>query len=244
PTGLVDPRIEVRKTKNQIDDLLNEVATQIAGGGRVLITTLTKRMAEDLADYLVKSAFKARYMHSDIDTLDRIQILNELRSGEIDVLVGINLLREGLDLPEVSMVAILDADKEGFLRSYRSLIQTIGRASRNVEGFVLMYADTITESMQLAITENNRRRRRQIRHNKKHGIVPQTIEKGMFSLIETLKQGKGMQEIAAEEDMDTSQIHHAIDELTILMGEAAGNLEFELAAELRDKIKELKQMLQ
>jgi excinuclease ABC subunit B len=208
-----------------------------------LIDPKIKRMAEDLSNYLVQSGYKARYMHSEIDTLDRVQILNELRSGEIDVLVGINLLREGLDLPEVSLVAILDADKEGFLRSYRSLIQTIGRASRNVRGSVLMYADTITDSMEQAITENNRRRRKQIRYNKKHDITPETVQKGMFSLIETLRKDRGFGEIKVEEDADTLQIQGAIEELTLLMGEAAGNLEFELAAELRDKIKELKQLL-
>jgi excinuclease ABC subunit B len=243
PTGLIDPKIEVRRTENQIDDLIIEIDKRVITEERVLVTTLTKRMAEDLSNYLVQSGYKARYMHSEIDTLDRVQILNELRSGEIDVLVGINLLREGLDLPEVSLVAILDADKEGFLRSYRSLIQTIGRASRNVRGSVLMYADTITDSMEQAITENNRRRRKQIRYNKKHDITPETVQKGMFSLIETLRKDRGFGEIKVEEDADTLQIQGAIEELTLLMGEAAGNLEFELAAELRDKIKELKQLL-
>ncbi|MCE7736711.1 MAG: excinuclease ABC subunit UvrB [Candidatus Heimdallarchaeota archaeon] len=243
PTGLIDPEIIIRKTKNQIDDLSEEVSKRIDAGDRVLITTLTKRMSEDLSDYLVNSGFKARYMHSDIDTLDRIQILNELRSGDIDILVGINLLREGLDLPEVSLVIILDADKQGFLRSARSLIQTMGRASRNVKGTVILYGDQMTEAMQVALTTNNRRRKKQKAYNKKHGIEPKTIVKGLFSLLETLKNTKGMPEIEIRDQMKSKEIVDLINDLSELMREAADNLEFELAAELRDKIRELEQTL-
>lgn len=243
PTGLIDPKIIIRKTKNQIDDLTEEVSKRIDAGDRVLITTLTKRMSEDLSDYLVNSGYKARYMHSDIDTLDRIQILNELRSGDIDILVGINLLREGLDLPEVSLVVILDADKQGFLRSTRSLIQTMGRASRNVNGTVILYGDQMTEAMQVALMTNNRRRKKQQAYNKKHGIEPKTIVKGLFSLLETLKDTKGIFEIEIKDEMKSKEINDLINDLSELMREAADNLEFELAAELRDKIRELEQTL-
>jgi excinuclease ABC subunit B len=245
PTGLVDPKIEVRKTKNQIDDLFIEIKKRVDIGERVLITTLTKRMAEDLADYFIRMGLKSRYMHSDIDTLDRVQILNSLRLGEIDVLVGINLLREGLDLPEVSLVAILDADKQGFLRSTRSLIQIIGRASRNVNGQVLLYANTISNSMKEAITENNRRRKKQIRYNKEHGITPKTIIKGIYSVLETLRSDKkaNLEKYDIKDEMDTSEVQAIIFELSELMREAAENLEFETAAEFRDKIRELEQAM-
>ncbi len=245
PTGLVDPKISVRKTKNQIDDLMNEIDIRVNRGERVLITTLTKRMAEDLSDYFIQAGLKAQYMHSDIDTLDRVQILNSLRSGDVDILVGINLLREGLDLPEVSLVAILDADKQGFLRSARSLIQIIGRAARNVEGEVILYADTISDAMKEAITENNRRRRKQIAYNKKHGITPKTIVKGMFSVLEALKKHDeiNLDKYDVKDEMDTSEIQALILELTDHMQMAAESLEFELAAELRDRIIELKRSL-
>ena len=242
PTGLVDPEIDVKTTENQIDDLIIEVEERVANNERVLVTTLTKRMAEDLSDYLINAGFKARYMHSDIDSLERVEILNELRSGEIDILVGINLLREGLDLPEVSLVAILDADKEGFLRDTRSLIQIMGRAARNVKGRVVLYADTITDSMRRAIDENNRRRRKQIRYNKKHGIEPQTIKKSMFSVLETLAETTGIQ-INVTENAEAKEIKKLIADLKIMMEEAADNLEFELAAELRDQIADLKERL-
>ncbi|MFV2015791.1 MAG: helicase-related protein, partial [Candidatus Heimdallarchaeota archaeon] len=228
PTGLVDPQIIIKETKNQIDDLTEEIAMRLDVNERVLVTTLTKRMAEDLSDFLVNSGYKARYMHSDIDTLDRIQILNELRSGDIDILVGINLLREGLDLPEVSLVAILDADKQGFLRSTRSLIQTMGRASRNVRGTVIMYGDQITQAMQEAMTINNRRRKKQLAYNKKHGIVAKTIVKGLFSLLETLKNTKGIPEIEIRDEMKAKEIKDLISDLSEMMREAADNLEFEL----------------
>ncbi len=243
PTGLVEPEIVIKQTENQIDDLTEEISSRIEVKERVLVTTLTKRMSEDLSDYLINSGYKARYMHSDIDTLDRIQILNELRSGEIDVLVGINLLREGLDLPEVSLVAILDADKQGFLRSTRSLIQIMGRASRNVKGKVILYGDKMTEAMQEAVTTNNRRRKKQKAYNKKHGIQPKTIVKGLFSLLETLKDTKGIPEIEIRDSMKSKEIQELITDLNELMREAAENLEFELAAELRDKIRELEQTL-
>ena len=242
PTGLIDPEIMVKKPENQIDDLMIEIEERIANNERVLVTTLTKRMAEDLSDYLINAGLRARYMHSDIDTLERVEILRELRLGEIDILVGINLLREGLDLPEVSLVAILDADKEGFLRDTRSLIQIMGRAARNVKGKVILYADTVTDSMRKAIEENNRRRQKQIRYNKKHGIEPKTIVKGMFSVLETLAQTTGMQ-LDIKENVAVGEIETLITDLTLMMEEAADNLEFELAAELRDQIRDLKQRL-
>lgn len=243
PTGLLEPVIDVRKTENQIDDVIEEIQKRVELGQRALVTTLTKRMAEDLADYLLQAGLKATYMHSDIDTLERVVILQKLRSGEADVLVGINLLREGLDLPEVSLVAILDADKEGFLRSTRSLIQTMGRASRNVNGEVILYADKITDSMKEAIEEVTRRRRIQERYNKEHGIEPKSVVRGMKTVLDVLQNQKlkdlGIEISTDSDEMSTGDVYLLIDELTIAMQEAAEALEFELAAELRDKIKEL-----
>jgi len=243
PTGLVDPEVIVRPTKGQIDDLLDEIEATVARDERVLVTTLTKKMAEDLTDYLAEMGIKVRYLHSDIETLDRVEILRGLRTGEFDVLVGINLLREGLDLPEVSLVAILDADKEGFLRSERSLIQTIGRAARNVNGRVIMYADTITGSMEVAIAETNRRRRLQIAYNKEHGITPQTIRKEVKDIVQAVRAAEGGADYQVDQapDKGLKDIVSLIKELEQQMYSAASNLEFELAAQLRDRIKALRQ---
>jgi len=247
PTGLVEPKIDLRKTGNQIDDVIIEVKKRIDRGQRSLITTLTKRMAEDLAEYLVDAGIKAVYMHSDIDTLERVEILRKLRAGEADVVVGINLLREGLDLPEVSLVAILDADKEGFLRSRRALIQIMGRASRNVEGEVILYADKITDSIRSSVTEVNRRRKKQERYNKEHGIIPKTIVKGMKSVFDILREDKlSKYTVDLENDTDEMKredVNLLLDELTEAMRKAAEDLEFELAAQLRDNIKEIRQKL-
>jgi len=239
PTGLVDPKIEVRKTHGQIDDLIGEIYEAIEHNGRVLVTTLTKRMAENLTTFLKERDIKVNYMHSDIDTLERIDIISDLRKGEIDVLVGINLLREGLDLPEVRLVAILDADKEGFLRSRSSLIQTIGRAARNAEGKVIMYADTITGSMKSAIDETNRRREVQLRYNKEHNITPKTIIKDIKNTLQISKKPKD-REI---DKMSRKEIVREIEQLTSLMTVASKNLEFELCIKLRDEIAELKKRL-
>ena len=239
PTGLLDPEIEVRPVKGQIDDLLGEIRKETGAGGRVLITTLTKRMAENLTDYLKENGVKVRYMHSDIDTLERIDIVNGLRGGDFDVLCGINLLREGLDMPEVRLVAILDADKEGFLRSETSLIQTIGRAARNAQGRVIMYADTITGSMQRAIDETNRRRAAQMAYNKQHGIVPKTIVKEVKSTIGiTQKQKPKSADKIRKED-----IPDEIEKLKALMKVASNQLDFERAIEIRDTINQLKRRL-
>ena len=239
PTGLLDPEIEVRPVKGQIDDLLGEICKETGAGGRVLITTLTKRMAENLTDYLKENGVKVRYMHSDIDTLERIDIVNGLRGGDFDVLCGINLLREGLDMPEVRLVAILDADKEGFLRSETSLIQTIGRAARNAQGRVIMYADTITGSMQRAIDETNRRRAAQMAYNKQHGIVPKTIVKEVKSTIGiTQKQKPKSADKIRKED-----IPDEIEKLKALMKVASNQLDFERAIEIRDTINQLKRRL-
>ncbi|MFC4303383.1 excinuclease ABC subunit UvrB [Cohnella boryungensis] len=244
PTGLVDPVIEVRPTKGQIDDLLGEIRDRIAKDERVLVTTLTKKMSEDLTDYMKEVGIKVRYLHSDIKTLERMAILRDLRLGVFDVLVGINLLREGLDLPEVSLVAILDADKEGFLRSERSLIQTIGRAARNAEGRVIMYGDKITESMERAIGETERRRGIQLAYNEKHGITPQTIVKKVRDLIEATKavETKSSYLTEAENLSKLSKKDRAsvIERLEFEMKEAAKSLQFERAAELRDALLELK----
>ena len=241
PTGLLDPKIEVKPTENQIDDLMEQIAEQTAKGDRTLVTTLTKKMAEDLTAYLRNAGIRVRYMHSEIKALERMEIIRDLRIGEFDVLVGINLLREGLDIPEVSLVAILDADKEGFLRSERSLIQTIGRAARNTEGRVIMYADELTESMEKAITETNRRRAIQEEYNNKHGITPQTIRKSVrdvikATIVEDLQSEYGINKDESVEDI--------ISRLTDEMLKHAQSMEFEKAAELRDKIKELEKMLE
>ena len=237
PTGLLDPKIDVRPTKGQIDDLLSEIHTVINGGGRVLITTLTKKMAEELTDYLKEHSVKVRYMHSDVDTLERIDIVNGLRLGEFDVLCGINLLREGLDLPEVKLVAILDADKEGFLRSDTALIQTVGRAARNSEGRVIMYADGLTDSMKRAIDETERRRTVQDAYNREHGIVPKTIIKEVKSTLNITKKK------APDEEMKLKDIPEEIEKLKALMKVASAQLDFERAIEIRDKIGELKARL-
>ncbi len=239
PTGLLDPKIEVKPTENQIDDLMEQIAIQVEKGDRVLVTTLTKKMAEDLTAYLRNAGVRVRYMHSDIKALERMEIIRDLRIGKFDVLVGINLLREGLDIPEVSLVAILDADKEGFLRSERSLIQTIGRAARNTEGRVIMYADELTDSMEKAISETNRRRKIQEEYNTLHGITPQTIKK---SIRDTIK-ATIVEDIQNKYNIGKDEtVEEIIAKLTDEMLLHARNMEFEKAAELRDKIKELENM--
>lgn len=238
PTGLIDPPIYVRPVENQIDDLINEIRSSTDKNQRVLVTTLTKKMAENLTAYLKTMEIKVRYLHSDIDTLERMEIIRDLRLGEFDVLVGINLLREGLDLPEVSLVAILDADKEGFLRSETSLIQTVGRAARNIDGRVIMYADKITGSMERAINETNRRRDIQNKYNKKHNITPKSIVKGIRDVIEATKSAEDSAEYKAKDKF--ADIEKYIIELEKEMRKAAENLEFEKAAHYRDEIKELK----
>src|SRR4051794_13001261 len=251
PTGIVDPRVDVRETRNQIDDLMNEIRVRVDRAERVLVTTLTKKMSEDLTDYLLEMGFRVRYLHSEIDTLERIQIIRELRLGEYDVLVGVNLLREGLDLPEVSLVAILDADKEGFLRGETSLIQTIGRAARNVGGKVLMYADKETAAMRTAIGETTRRRAIQVAYNEEHGITAATIVKGISDIAEFLqaegKTPKGRRRSdrrrAKAEDMSLSEMEKTIVELEEEMLAAAEDLRFEYAARLRDEIRELRREL-
>ncbi len=244
PTGIVDPEVEVRETRNQIDDLMGEVRGRVDRDERTLVTTLTKKMSEDLTDYLLEMGFKVRYLHSEVDTLERIQIIRDLRLGEYDVLVGVNLLREGLDLPEVSLVAILDADKEGFLRGETSLIQTIGRAARNVEGKVLMYADKETAAMRAALSETDRRRAIQVAYNEEHGITPETIVKGISDIAEFL-QGEARvprgrrKRATVTEGMSAGDIERAIVELEEEMLAAAEELRFEYAAKLRDEIKAL-----
>jgi excinuclease ABC subunit B len=250
PTGIVDPDVELRATKNQIDDLLNEIRRREEVGERTLVTTLTKKMAEDLTDYLLESGVKARYLHSEVDTLDRIQIIRELRLGEYDVLVGVNLLREGLDLPEVSLVAILDADKEGFLRGKTALIQTIGRAARNTNGKVLMYADKMTEAINGALDETNRRRSVQLAYNEEHGITPASIQKGVSDIAEFLsleaphvpgRRRRGSRQV---EGMSMEEIEKLAVTLEEEMFAAAEELRFEYAAKLRDEIKDLRRELQ
>jgi excinuclease ABC subunit B len=257
PTGLVDPEVVVKPTKGQIDDLIDEIGRRTAAGDRVLVTTLTKKMAEDLTDYLLEQGLRVRYLHSNIDTIQRIEILRDLRLGEFDVLVGINLLREGLDLPEVSLVAILDADKEGFLRSETSLIQTIGRAARNVDGQVIMYADKITDSMKRAIFETHRRRALQQAYNTEHGIDPQTIRKAVTDILAMLRGNTGTAPVPGSDRRsrsrdkvrsDLAELPH--DELARLiqtleeeMHEAAAGLRFEYAARLRDEINDLRHEL-
>ncbi|NYE57337.1 excinuclease ABC subunit UvrB [Carboxydothermus ferrireducens] len=243
PTGLVDPEVEVRPTRGQVDDLYGEIKERVARNERVLVTTLTKKMAEDLTEYFREMGVKVRYLHSDIDTLERVEILRDLRLGVFDVLVGINLLREGLDLPEVSLVAILDADKEGYLRSERSLIQTIGRAARNVNGKVIMYADTVTASMQKAIDETNRRRKLQMEYNRKHGITPQTVQKAVRDVIEATRAVTAeLPEVKRDfiQKMSAKEFKQYVEKLTREMREAAKALEFEKAAMLRDLIIELR----
>ena len=250
PTGLIDPEVVVRPTKGQIDDLLEMIGERVEAGQRTLVTTLTKKMAEDLTDYLLEQGVLVRYLHSDIDTVQRIEILRDLRLGEFDVLVGINLLREGLDLPEVSLVAILDADKEGFLRSETSLVQTIGRAARNVDGQVVMYADGVTRSMQRAISETMRRRGLQEAYNIEHGIDPQTVRKAVSDILEMIRpdsstrdpkrrRRRGQRLVDELSDMPREDLHRLIRTMEEEMAEAAGDLRFEYAARLRDEIREL-----
>jgi excinuclease ABC subunit B len=249
PTGIVDPEVDVRETKNQIDDLMEEIRKRVEAEERTLVTTLTKKMAEDLTDYLLEYGFRVRYLHSEIDTLERIQIIRELRLGEFDILVGVNLLREGLDLPEVSLVAILDADKEGFLRGETSLIQTIGRAARNVRGTVIMYADKETAAMRSAIGETNRRRAIQVAYNEEHGITPATIQKGISDITDFLMMeskvpaGRGRRKRETE-GMSAEEIRKTIVELEEEMLAAADDLRFEYAAKLRDEIKALRRELE
>ena len=253
PTGLVDPEIEVRPATHQVDDVLQEIRERVQQGDRVLITTLTKRMAEQLTEYLSDNGVKVRYLHSDVDTVERVEIIRDLRLGEFDVLVGINLLREGLDIPEVSLVAILDADKEGFLRAERSLIQTIGRAARNLHGKAILYADRITDSMKRAMDETERRRARQIDYNEANGIKPQQIVKRVKDLIDGVyseKSGKEAERIEAQalqrarvEEMSEKDVAKEIKRLEKQMLEHARNLEFEQAARVRDQLASLKQQL-
>lgn len=250
PTGLVDPRVEVRPASTQVDDLLSEVNARIAAGERVLVTTLTKRMAEDLTDYLSEHGVRVRYLHSDIDTVERVEIIRDLRLGEFDVLVGINLLREGLDIPEASLVAILDADKEGFLRSERSLIQTIGRAARHLNGTAILYADQITASMRRAMDETERRRVKQVAHNEAHGITPVGVQKRIKDLIDGVydseaarQELKAAEAQASYERMSEKQLTREVKRLEKEMLDCAKNLEFERAAQLRDQLKDLKTKL-
>jgi excinuclease ABC subunit B len=253
PTGLTDPEVVVKPTKGQIDDLLDLINGRVGVGARVLVTTLTKKMAEDLTEYLLELGVRVRYLHSEVDTIERIEILRDLRLGEFDVLVGINLLREGLDLPEVSLVAILDADKEGFLRSETSLIQTMGRAARNVDGQVVMYADTVTDSMQRAISETNRRRGLQEAYNREHGIDPQTIRKAVTDILATLRprdetplptpQGRPSTKRSEFADLPGDELTRLIQTLEEEMHDASADLRFEYAARLRDEIKDLKREL-
>ena len=246
PTGLLDPEVDVRPVEGQIDDLIGEVNKEVAKHNKILITTLTKRMAEDLTDYMKEVGIRVKYLHSDIDTLERAEIIRDMRLDVFDVLVGINLLREGLDIPEISLVAILDADKEGFLRSSTSLIQTIGRAARNAEGHVIMYADTITDSMRVALDETNRRREIQMKYSEEHGITPQTIKKAVRDLI-SISKVVAKEELRFEKDpesMNRKELEKVITDVQKKMQKAAADLNFEAAAELRDKMIELKQKLQ
>ena len=250
PTGLIDPEVIVKPTKGQIDDLVHEISERARRDERILVTTLTKKMAEDLTDYLLELGIRARYLHSEVDTLRRVELLRELRLGEYDVLVGINLLREGLDLPEVSLVAILDADKEGFLRSERSLIQTIGRAARNLNGMAILYGDRVTDSMRRAIEETDRRRNKQLAFNEANGIVPSGIKKSIRELIdgvynpqEARLELQAAQETVKYENMSEKQVAKEIKRLEKLMVDHAKNLEFEKAAQVRDQLHMLKEQL-
>lgn len=255
PTGLLDPEIEVRPASTQVDDLLSEIGLRTEVGERVLVTTLTKRMAEDLTEYLDEHGIRVRYLHSDIDTVERVEIIRDLRLGKFDVLVGINLLREGLDIPEVSLVAILDADKEGFLRNERSLIQTIGRAARNAQGKAILYGDRVTDSMRRAMDETERRRDKQKAHNEAHGITPTTITRSVTDIMEAAqapgkknsrKRGSDRKVAEAAAEYDTANMNKhdfltAISKLEDAMFEAAQNLEFEEAARLRDQLHQMKE---
>jgi excinuclease ABC subunit B len=246
PTGLIDPTVEIRPAKNQVDDLIEQIRERVKVRERVLVTTLTKRMSEDLAQYLEEIGIKVRYLHSDIETIERVALLRDLRKGIFDVLVGINLLREGLDLPEVSLVAILDADKEGFLRSERSFIQTFGRAARNIHGHVILYADTVTQSMAKAVQETERRRKLQAVYNKKHGITPETIQKSIKDILESPEEGDYFtvpKELEVEEVFDLADLPNEIEKLRKEMKKAADDLDFETAAEKRDRIKELEKLV-
>ena len=242
PTGLLDPRVEVRPVTGQIDDLIGEINARSERNERVLVTTLTKKMAEDLTQYLTKAGIKVRYMHHDVETIERMELIRDLRLGEFDVLVGINLLREGLDMPEVSLVAILDADKEGFLRSETSLIQTIGRAARNAEGMVILYADTITRSMRAAMDETERRRKKQDDFNKEHGIVPRTVIKSVREILEIAETEKSAQKKSGKK-LTKKEVEEEIIKVEKQMKEAAKMLEFEYAALLRDRLIELRKEL-
>ena len=242
PTGLLDPQVDVRPVEGQIDDLISEVNKEVAKHNKVLVTTLTKKMAEDLTDYMKEAGIRVKYLHSDIDTLERAQIIRDMRLDVFDVLVGINLLREGLDIPEISLVAILDADKEGFLRSETSLIQTIGRAARNADGHVVMYANVMTDSMRAAIEETNRRRAIQQKYNEENGITPQSIKKAVRDLI-SISKVIAKEELRFEKDpesMDRKELQKLIAKVEKQMRQAAADLNFEMAAELRDKMVELK----
>ena len=253
PTGLVDPEVEIRPTKGQVDDLIGEIRQRVERGERVLVTTLTKRMAEDLADYLMEMGIKVHYLHSEVETLERVGILRDLRLGVFDVIVGINLLREGLDLPEVSLVAILDADKEGFLRSATALIQTTGRAARHLNGRVIMYADKMTDSMNAAISETTRRRAKQVKFNEDNGITPVSIHKAIRDITDQLSgeakdKAMGIAESKAEyrakhDKTSQSELQKIIAEMEKQMKDAAHNLEFEKAAAIRDEMYELKAIL-
>jgi excinuclease ABC subunit B len=248
PTGLVDPEVQVRPTKGQVDDLVGEIKQRVERGERALVTTLTKRMSEDLSEYLQELGMKVHYLHSEVETLERVGILRDLRLGVFDVLVGINLLREGLDLPEVSLVAILDADKEGFLRSETALIQTIGRAARHVNGQVIMYADRVTDSMKRAIDETNRRRAKQVKYNEEHGIVPVSIHKAIHDLTEEMSakavsEMKGEYRVKSAGGLPRNELQKIINDLEVQMKEAARNLEFEKAAAIRDEMYDLKTLL-
>jgi excinuclease ABC subunit B len=251
PTGLVDPEVQVRPTKGQVDDLIGEIRTRTEKDQRVLVTTLTKKMAEDLTDYLVEMGIRVRYLHSEVDTIQRIEIVRDLRLGEFDVLVGINLLREGLDLPEVSLVAILDADKEGFLRSETSLVQTIGRAARNVDGTVLMYADEVTDSMKAAIGETQRRRQIQLAYNEVHGIDPQTVRRKITDILQSMRGGDESETVprrerrvkASRPEMPTEELERLIASLEEEMHQAAKDLRFEYAARIRDEVHDLRKEL-
>jgi excinuclease ABC subunit B len=247
PTGLLDPEVEVRPVTDQVDDLLGEIRARVQKGERVLVTTLTKRMAEDLTEYYADLNVKVKYLHSDIDTLERIQLIRDLRRGDFDVLVGINLLREGLDIPEVSLVGVLDADKEGFLRSTRSLIQTIGRAARNVSGRVILYADRVTDSMRRAIDETERRRATQAEYNQQHGITPRSVVRAIMDLQpgsspDFLDARTLAERAQALQVQDKDELFAAVKKLRTEMRQAAHDLEFEKAAELRDRARELEEL--